>query len=143
MSTQQRNDACRVAVDPHVADILRAQTLAVLEANHHHFEDVRDFPPSGRLAVAAIYRDAFAVLDAVGWVPPTELAATAVEVPLTSGHANQLRRCRQDLGRTNLDRLHTLDQTTDPGERARIRKAIDADRIAADALDGLLGACRT
>jgi hypothetical protein len=39
MSTTQRNDAWRFAVDPQVADILRLQSLIALELNHHHFED--------------------------------------------------------------------------------------------------------
>jgi hypothetical protein len=146
MSTKQRNDACRIAVGPQVADVLRVQTLAVLEANHHHFEELGGLAPSGQLALAAIYRDAFAVLDALGWAPPTDAAVAAatptVDVPLTAGHADELRACRYDLARTNLDRLDTLRRTTDPAKRAAIREAIDADRTAGQALDRLLSACR-
>jgi hypothetical protein len=39
MSTPQRNDACVVSVDPSTADVLRLQTLVVLEANHYYFEE--------------------------------------------------------------------------------------------------------
>jgi hypothetical protein len=144
MSTKQRNDACRIAVGPQVADVLRVQSLAVLEANHQHFEDLRDLALSGQLALAAIYRDAFDVLDALGWAPPTDAdtPAPTVDVPLTAGHADELRACRYDLARTNLDRLDTLRRTTDPAKRTEIRQAIDADRTAAQALDRLLSACR-
>jgi hypothetical protein len=45
MSTQQPNRACLVSVDPSTADILRRQTLVVLEANHYYFEDILEFAP--------------------------------------------------------------------------------------------------
>ena len=70
MSTQQRNSACLVSVDPSTADILRRQTLMVLEANHYYFEDILEFGPEAQHALSVIYRDAFAVLDAIGWRRP-------------------------------------------------------------------------
>jgi hypothetical protein len=95
MSTPQRNDARVIAVDPQLGDILRTQTLAVLEFNHHHFEDLRDLDPKAQLALSVIFRDAFAILDALGWRPnPT---ATTTYVPLTPGHIDQLTRCREGL----------------------------------------------
>jgi hypothetical protein len=39
MSTAQRNDAWHLPVDPSVADILRLQSLMVLEPNHHQVLD--------------------------------------------------------------------------------------------------------
>jgi hypothetical protein len=138
MSTPQRNDACVIAVDPSVAGILRLQTLAVLEANHHHFEDVRELRPEEQLALLVVYRDAFAVLDALGWAEPAVLVA--VDVPLTAGHAEQLRRCHADLVETNRDRRAALDRTFEPAARRTIRAAIDADRTAAATLDRLLSA---
>jgi hypothetical protein len=60
--------------------------------------------------LSVIYRDAFAVLDALGW--PPDAAATTVDVPLTAGHVEQLRRRRRDLGYTNLDRLETRGEQT-------------------------------
>jgi hypothetical protein len=45
MSTQQPNSAYLVSVDPSTADILRRQTLIVLEANHYYFEDILEFGP--------------------------------------------------------------------------------------------------
>ncbi|MCW2985891.1 MAG: hypothetical protein JWR63_3461 [Conexibacter sp.] len=126
MSIQQRNDVCVVSVDPEVADAVRSQTIVVLEANHHYFEEIREFGPEAQHALSVIYRDAFAVLDAVGWAAGG--AATApVAIPLTAGHVEQLRRCRHDLGHTNIDRLDH------PGAAA----VIDRDRATAQALDRL------
>lgn len=45
MSTKQRNDACVVAVDSMTADVLRQQSLVVLEANHYFFEKILEFGP--------------------------------------------------------------------------------------------------
>jgi hypothetical protein len=86
MSTTQRNSARIVTVDPSTADVLREQTLVTLEANHYFFEDLREFGPEARLALAQRYRDAFAVLDAVGWDRPAD-PPEIVEVPIT------LHRC--------------------------------------------------
>jgi hypothetical protein len=134
MSTEQRNDACVITVDRQVGEVLRQQTLIVLEANHHCFEDVRDLGPEAQLALSRIYRDAFAVLDALGWDPGAGAAAgarDATDVPLTAGHMEQLCRRREDLGHTNLDRLD--DGVVDAARLA-------PDRLAAQALDRLLAA---
>jgi hypothetical protein len=135
MSTQQRNRACLVPVDPSLADVLRHQTLVVLEANHYYFEELLDFGPEAQFALSVIYRDAFAVLDAVGWAAEPE--AGTVEVPLTDGHVEQLRRRRFDLGHTNINRLDLLDAAGSEEEAAAVRADIDADRTAAQALDRL------
>jgi hypothetical protein len=42
MSASQRNDVRAIAVDPSLGEILRQQTLLVLEANHAPFDDVRE-----------------------------------------------------------------------------------------------------
>ena len=136
MSIQQRNDACLIAVDPSLADILRLQTLRVLEANHYYFEDLLSFGPEAQHALSIIYRDAFAVLDTVGWRRPDDPPAT-VDVPLTAGFVDQLRRRRYDLGHTNIDRLTTRDQETDAEAIAMIDTEIASDRLAARALDEL------
>src|ERR1700712_4199963 len=112
MSTAQRNDACLIAVDPSLGEILRRQTLVVLEAHHHYFEDLLDLSPQAQYALSVIYRDAFVLLDALGWSPAP--ASTTIDVPLTAGHILQLRRRLQDLLHTNLDRLTTRDRQTDP-----------------------------
>jgi hypothetical protein len=127
MSTQQRNSACLVSVDPSTADVLRHQTLVVLEANHYFFEDILEFGPEAQHALSVIYRDAFAVLDAIGWRRPEE--PVTVDVPFTAGFIEQLHRRRYDLGHTNIDRV-----SQDTWDRA----VVDRDREAAITLDRLL-----
>jgi hypothetical protein len=140
MSTPQRNDARVIAVDPSLVEILRLQTLVVLEVNHHYFEDIRTLSALARHALATIYRDAFAVLDAVGWTPAPNRATT--DVRLTAGHIAQLRRRRHDLGRTNLDRLDTRDQLTTASFVRDLDAEIAWDRTAAKGLDKLIAAYR-
>jgi len=137
MSIEQRNDPRVITVDRATAAVLRAETLVVLESNSHHLEDVERYGAAGRRALRAVYADAFAVLDAVGWggagadgreppVPPSPVA-----VPLTAGLMAQLRERRRDLGHLNLDRLSPL--AAEPPDLA----AITATRLAAQALDRL------
>jgi hypothetical protein len=139
MSTQQPNSACLVSVDPSTADILRRQTLIILEANHYYFEEILEFGPEAQHALSVVYRDAFAVLDAIGWRRPDNPSAT-VDVPFTAGFVEQLRQRRYDLGHTNIDRLSVLDAEYDAQERTRIGAALESDRAAAVVLDGLCGA---
>ena len=133
MRTTQRNDAWHLAVDPSTADILRLQSLIALELNHHHFEDLRDFPPEGQRALAGLFREVLDVLDTVGWEPPTNPPPT-IDVPLTSGYVDLLRERRNDLG------LATTDRLPDPGEPVSIATlvAITTDRDAARILDQLI-----
>jgi hypothetical protein len=138
MSTAQRNDACLVPVDPSTADVLRHQTLVVLEANHYYFEEILEFGPEAQYALSVIYRDAFAVLDAIGW-SADPAASTTVDVPLTNGHIEQLRRCRLDLGHTNINRLDLLDTVNTEEAASSIRADIATDRTAAQLLDRLFG----
>jgi hypothetical protein len=135
MSTAQRNDARLIPVDPQLGDVLRTQTLAVLVFNHYYFDDLLDFGPEAQHALSIIHRDAFAVLDALGWHPNPN--ATTTNVPLTTGHIDQLRHCRYDLGMTNLDRLDDRDATTAPDVIAQIDAEIRANRTAAQDLDRL------
>jgi hypothetical protein len=128
MSTQQPNSACLVSVDPSTADVLRRQTLIILEANHYYFEEILEFGPEAQHALSVIYRHAFAVLDVIGWRRP-EPPPVTMNVPLTPGFVEQLRQRRYDLGHTNIDRVsqETWDQL-----------AVDRDREAAITLDRLL-----
>jgi hypothetical protein len=141
MSTKQRNDACVLAVDSSTADVLRQQTLVTLEANHYFFEEILEFGPEAQLALSQIYRDAFAVLDAVGWRRPEEPLAT-VDVPITPGHAEQLFRRRYELGHANIDRLAMRDAEPAAQARAEIDAAIALDREAAILLDRLVARVR-
>jgi hypothetical protein len=128
MSTAQRNDACLISVDPSTADILRRQTLLILEANHYYFEDLLEFGPEAQHALSVIYRDVFAVLDAIGWRRP-ELPPATVDVPFTAGFVEQLRQRCSDLGHANIDRV---------SQEIWDSELVDRDRKAAITLDGLL-----
>jgi hypothetical protein len=132
MSTQQRNDACLISIGPEQADVLRHQTLVVLEANHYYFEDLLDFGPEAQHALSVIYRDAFAVLDALGWAPDPD--AGTIEVPLSAGHVEQLRRRRHELAHANLDRLPALDQPIP----ATTRQELDTTRTAIAHLNAII-----
>jgi hypothetical protein len=137
MSNTQRSDACLLAVDPFVADVLREEAKKVLEFNHDYFEDLREFSPEAQQALAVRFLDVIAVINAVGWAASDPNATEPVEVPMTDGFVEQLHHRRYDLGFTNLDRLDDLDDTESDEEAARIRAEITADRLAAQALDGL------
>jgi hypothetical protein len=139
MSTPQPNADVRVlAVSPDTADVLRVETKKVLMFNHEYFEDFLDFGPEAQYALSVIYRDAFAVIDTVGWDPnPDAEPGETIDVPLTFGHVDQLRRRRWDLGATNLDRLDDVPVGTpiNPDLLAEITR----DRLAAGALDRVIG----
>jgi hypothetical protein len=137
MSTQQPNSACLVSVDPSTADILRRQTLIILEANHYYFEEILEFGPEAQHALSVIYRDAFAVLDAIGWRRPEPPPAT-VDVPFTAGFIEQLRQRRFDLGHSNIDRLAARDSQMDPAAITSLDVEISRTRAAAQKLDRLV-----
>jgi hypothetical protein len=137
VSTQQRSRVSTIVVDSQTASVLRRQTLIVLEANHHHFEELLEFGAEAQYALSVIYRDAFAVLDALGWPAAAAADAGTASVPLTDGHVDQLRRRRHDLGATNIDRLDGIE---DAAAIAAIRPQLDADRSAAQTLDRVFAA---
>jgi hypothetical protein len=132
MSSEQRNDVCVVVVDPEVGEVVRQQSLAVLEANGHYFDAVEAFGAEAQRALAAIYREAFAVLDAIGWSREEVAARQEVAVPLTPGHVEQLARRRFELGHANIDRVEFSSSWTIAD--------LEPDRQRAKALDGVLGA---
>jgi hypothetical protein len=132
MSTPQRNRTLMIAVSPYVGDVVRTQTLLVLEFTHHLYEDISSFCPEAQFALSVIFRDAFAVIDTLGWQRPDE-PPERVEVPLTAGHIEQLRRRRHDLGMTNIDRLPEDNGPISP----ETLEEITTDRRAAGALDRL------
>jgi hypothetical protein len=68
-----------------------------------------EFGPEAQKALAQRYRDAFAVLDAVGWSRPADPPAS-VDVPITPGMAEQLFHRRYELGHANLDRLASCNE---------------------------------
>jgi hypothetical protein len=105
MSAPQGSSACPIMVDPSTADVLRVEAKKVLMFNHEPFEDFLDYVPSRQLALADVFRDATAVIDALGWDPDDGVRSESVVVPLTRGHVEQLHRRRGDLLDTNLDLL--------------------------------------
>jgi len=81
MSTPQGNSACPITVDRPTADVWRIEAKKVLMFNHEPFEDYLDYLPCRQLALADIYRDATAVIDAVDWDPDTAKQTESVEGP--------------------------------------------------------------
>ena len=88
MSAHQGISACRIQVDPSTADVLRVEAKKVLMFNHEPFEDFLDYVPAKQLALADVYRDATAVIDAIGWDPDRnphiETRRGAADPPATS-----------------------------------------------------------
>jgi hypothetical protein len=132
----RRLGASVFAVDPGLVDVLRLQSLLVLEANHQPFEEVRDLEPSELVAVAAVFRDAIAVLDTIGWLQTEQ--AEAVDVAIAPGHLAQLRRRRAEIALALVDRLDDREHLVDPEKIAEADAAIAADRVAAHGLLRLL-----
>ena len=115
-----------VTVDPGLREVLRSQTLLVLEFKHEPFEDLRDLEPAELLALAAIFRDAMAVLDTIGWLPTEQ--TTTVEVAISPGHLAQLEWLRADVAMSIVEALDSGEDLTDPDDVARFDAAIAADR---------------
>ena len=142
MSTPQGSSACRITVDPSTADVLRFEAKKVLMFNHEPFEDFLDYVPAKQLALADDYRDATAVIDALGWDPDTVSHSESVEVPLTRSHIQQLHIRRGDLLATNLDLL--ADIGADRHANAIVMAEIHANRHATEALNRVFDAyCET
>jgi hypothetical protein len=136
MSASQRNDVRRILVDPSLGEILRLQSLLVLEANHEPFEDVRHLDAPHLLGLATIWRDAIAVLDTLGWLPASATADR--EVAVTAGHMAQLRRLRDDEAVAVLDCLAAREDVTSPDELDEIDAEIHRRRLMADEIAELL-----
>jgi hypothetical protein len=138
MSTPQGSYGCRITVSPSDADVLRVEAKKVLMFNHEDFENYLDYVPVKQLALADIFRDATAVIDAVGWDPDICVPLTSVDVPLTRGHIEQLHTRRADLLDTNLDLL--TDITADRHHNATVMTNIHANRHSVEALNRIFDA---
>jgi hypothetical protein len=138
MSAPQGSSACRITVDPSTADVLRVEAKKVLMFNHEPFEDFLDYIPTKQLTLADIYRDATAVIDALGWDPDSEPERESVEVPLTPGHIQQLHKRRCDLLDTNLDLL--TDIGADNHTNALVMTDIYNNRHGVEALNKVFDA---
>jgi hypothetical protein len=138
MSAPQGNFGCRITVDPSTADVLRVEAKKVLMFNHEPFEDFLDYIPTKQLALADVFRDATAVVDALGWDPDADVQQSSVEVPLTTGHIQQLHKRRCDLLDTNLDLL--TDIGADRHHNAIVMTEIHANRHGVEALNRVFDA---
>jgi hypothetical protein len=141
MSAHQGIPACLITVDPSVADMWRVEAKKVLMFNHEPFENYLDYVPAKQLALADVYRDATAVIDALGWDPDTDVQQDRVQVPLTSGHIQQLHKRRCDLLDTNLDLLEDIGNDTD--DLAIIMADIHANRRSVETINHILDSYST
>jgi hypothetical protein len=138
MSAPQGNSACHITVDPSTADVLRIETKKVFMFNHDPFEDFLDYVPAKQLALADVYRDATAAIDALGWDPDAGPQQERVEVSLTPGHVEQLHRRRCDLLATNLDLLELIG--ADRQANDLVMAEIHANRLGVEALNRVFDA---
>jgi hypothetical protein len=139
MSAPQGSYGCRITVSPSDADVLRIEAKKVLMFNHEDFENYLDYVPVKQLELADIYRDATAVIDALGWDPDICAPRARVEVPLTRGHIEQLHKRRSDLLDTNLDLLSDL-LGADKATNTIIMSDIYANRHGVEALNRVFDA---
>jgi hypothetical protein len=138
MSTPQGSYACRITVDPSTADMLRIEAKKILMFNHEPFENFLDYVPVKQLELADIYRDATAVIDALGWDPDICPPRDRVEVPLTHAHIQQLHKRRSDLLDTNLDLLEDIGNDAESLEV--IMADIHANRHSVEAINRVFDA---
>ncbi len=138
MSAPQGNDGCRIAVSSSDADVLRVEAKKVLMFNHEEFEDFLDHVPVKQLALADIFRDATAVIDALGWDPRINPPRETFNVPLTHGHIEQLHKQRTDLLDHNLDLISDIG--ADRQVNALITTEIHANRHSVEALNRIFNA---
>jgi hypothetical protein len=138
MSAHQGSPACPIMVDSSTADVLRIEAKKVLMFNHEPFEEFLDYVPVKQLELADIYRDATAVIDALGWDPDTSPQSDNVVVPLTRGHVEQLHCRRSDLLDTNLDLLGLIG--ADRRANAAVMTEIHHNRHGVEALNRVFDA---
>ena len=127
-----------VTVDAELREVLRSQTLMVLEFGHEPFEQLRDLQPAEVLALATTFRDAFAILDVIGWLPTPQ--TIAVEVEITPSHLARLEHQRADVAQSILEQLDDRQGLTDPDDIAHVDAAIQADRRTVQGLLQILRA---
>jgi hypothetical protein len=138
MSAPQGSFGCRITVDPSTADVLRIEAKKVLMFNHEPFEDFLYYIPTRQLALADIFRDATAVIDALGWDPDITTHTKSVQVPVTAGHIHQLHKRRCDLLDTNLDLLEDIGDDTE--SLAVLMAEIHNNRHSVEALNKVFDA---
>jgi phosphopantothenoylcysteine synthetase/decarboxylase len=90
------------------------------------------------LALATTFRDAFAILDVIGWLPTPQ--TIAVEVEITPSHLAQLEHRRVDLEQSISEQLDGRQGLAEPDDIVQADEFIEADRVAADGLLRILRA---
>jgi hypothetical protein len=138
MSAHKGSFACRITVSPSDADVLRVEAKKVLMFNHDPFENFLDYVPVKQLQLADIYRDATAVIDALGWDADINPPRDTFSVPLTHAHIEQLHHRRADLLDTNLDLL--TDIGANPSTNATVTSDIHTNRHSVEALNRVFDA---
>jgi hypothetical protein len=138
MSAPQGSFGCRITVSSSDADVLRVEAKKVLMFNHDPFEDFLDYVPVKQLELADVYRDATAVIDALGWDPNLNPPRETFDVPLTRAHIEKLHKRRADLLDTNLDLLSDIGADRD--FNALVMADIHANRHGVEALNRVFDA---
>ncbi len=138
MSAPQGSYGCRITVTTSDADVLREEAKKVLMFNHEEFEDFLDYVPVKQLALADIFRDATAVIDALGWDSRINPPRETFKVPLTRSHVEQLHKQRTDLLDHNLDLISDIGADNDTN--AIITSEIHANRRSVEALNRIFDA---
>ncbi len=138
MSAPQGSYGCHITVTTSDADVLREEAKKVLMYNHEEFENFLDHVPVKQLALADIFRDATAVIDALGWDPRINPPRETFNVPLTHGHIEQLHKQRTDLLDHNLDLISDIGADNDTN--AIITSEIHANRRSVEALNRVFDA---
>jgi hypothetical protein len=141
MSAPQGSYACHITVSSSDADVLRLEAKKVLMFNHDPFEDFLDYVPVRQLELADVYRDATAVIDALGWDPALNPPRDTFDVPLTRGHIEKLHKRRADLLDTNLDLLGDMGDDRRP--HAALLAELHANRHSVEALNRIFDAYTT
>ena len=102
------------------------------------FPHFLDYIPPSSCRWPTCFRDATAVIDALGWDPDTDPQRGHVEVPLTTDHIQQLHARRCDLLATNLDLLNDIG--ADNAANAIVMSQIYANRDGVEALTRIFDA---
>src|SRR5437868_11370589 len=138
MSAPQGSSGCHITVTTSDADVLRIEAKKVLMYNHEEFEDYLDHVPVKQLRLADVFRDAIAVIDAVGWDPRLNPPRETFKVPLTPAHIEELHKGRADLLNHNLDLIAEI--RTDNDTNANITSEIHKNRHIREALNRIVDA---
>jgi hypothetical protein len=128
-----------VVIEPGLREVLRSQTLAILDFTHDRFDEARDLEPSKLLAAASIFRDAIAVLDTIGWVAGEQDQRPA-RVTMTRGHLAQLQWLRGDVAMSIVTGLDAREDMTEADDIAALEENIRVARLTVHGLWQILHA---